>query len=57
MHWPDAGLPLRVCVRVQEAGWLWSGGITLDTPGDSIVKIRHKHVYSAIRIGKRSKPL
>jgi len=29
-------------VRVQEAGWLWSGGVALDTPGDLFVKIRHR---------------
>ena len=27
---------------VQEAGWLWSGGVALDTPGDQFVKIRHR---------------
>ena len=42
LHWADAGRPLRLCLRVQEAGWLWSGGIALDTPGDLFVKIRHK---------------
>lgn len=42
LHWPDAGRPLRLCVRVQEAGWLWSGGVALDTPGDLFVKIRHR---------------
>jgi hypothetical protein len=42
IHWPDASRPLRLCVRMQEAGWLWSGGIALDTPGDFFVKIRHK---------------
>ena len=26
----------------QEAGWLWSGGVALDTPGDQFVKIRHR---------------
>ena len=42
VHWPDATKPLRLCIRMQEAGWLWSGGISLDTPGDLFVKIRHK---------------
>jgi len=27
---------------VQEAGWLWSGGFSLDVPGDLFVKIRHR---------------
>lgn len=42
LHWPDAGRPPRLCLRMQEAGWLWSGGLGLDTPGDYFVKIRHK---------------
>ena len=42
LHWPDGGRDLRVCVRVHEAGWMWSGAMSLDTPGDSFVKIRHK---------------
>ncbi len=40
LRWPDASRPLRLCVRVQEAGWLWSGGFALDTPGDMFIKIR-----------------
>ena len=36
----DAQRALRLCVRVQEAGWLWSGGFALDTPGDLFIKIR-----------------
>ena len=42
LHWPDGGQDLRVCVRVHEAGWMWSGAMSLDTPGDGFVKIRHK---------------
>lgn len=42
VRWTDAGLPKRLCVRVQEAGWLWSGGVALDSPGDLFVKIRHR---------------
>ncbi|KAA6426828.1 MAG: Vacuolar sorting-associated [Trebouxia sp. A1-2] len=43
MHWPDVTKPkLRLCLRLHEAGWLWSGGFALDTPGDLFVKIRHR---------------
>ena len=42
LHWPDGSLPLRICVRIHEAGALWSGAMSLDTPGDAFVKIRHK---------------
>ena len=41
--WPDGSLPLRLCVRVHEAGALWSGAMSLDTPGDAFVKLRHKY--------------
>lgn len=42
IRWPDTGKALRLCIRLQEAGWLWSGGLALDSPGDFFVKIRHK---------------
>ncbi|KAL6783764.1 hypothetical protein ACKKBF_B05705 [Auxenochlorella protothecoides x Auxenochlorella symbiontica] len=42
LRWADAGLPLRLCVRLQEAGWLWSGGFGLDSPGDTFIKVRHR---------------
>lgn len=42
LRWADAGRPQRLCVRVQEAGWLWSGGFELETPGDMFIKIRHR---------------
>ena len=42
VRWTDGGLPKRLCLRVQEAGWLWSGGIALNSPGDLFVKIRHR---------------
>eukprot|EP00803_Ostreobium_quekettii_P009393 evm.model.scf_204.12 EVM.evm.TU.scf_204.12 scf_204:78769-93194(-) len=51
MHWPDASRPLRLNFRVQEAGWLWSGGILLDSPGDMFVKIRHRHREETILVG------
>ena len=47
VRWTDASLPKRLCVRVQEAGWLWSGGVALDSPGDLFVKIRHRSCSAA----------
>ena len=41
-RWTDAALPRRLSVRIQDAGWLWSGGFALDTPGDIFVNIRHR---------------
>lgn len=49
IHWPDTSRPLRLCARMQEAGWLWSGGLALDSPGDYFVKIRHKCAASLIK--------
>ena len=40
LRWPDASRAPRLCVRFREAGWLWSGGFELDTPGDLFIKIR-----------------
>jgi hypothetical protein len=42
VRWTDGALPKRLCLRVQEAGWLWSGGLALNSPGDLFVKIRHR---------------
>jgi SHR-binding domain of vacuolar-sorting associated protein 13 len=42
IRWADDSLPPRLCVRVQEAGWIWSGGFQLDVPGDIFVKSRHR---------------
>lgn len=42
IHWTDSNLPLRLNIRIQEAGWLWSGGLSLESPGDMFVKIRHR---------------
>lgn len=42
LRWTNSALPKRLCLRVQEAGWLWSGGVALDSPGDFFVKIRHR---------------
>jgi len=42
IRWADDSLPPRLCVRVQEAGWVWSGGFQLDVPGDIFVKSRHR---------------
>lgn len=41
--WEDASLPHpRLCFRVEESGWLWSGGVSLASVGDQLVKIRHR---------------
>ncbi len=55
LRWTDSALPKRLCLRVQEAGWLWSGGIALDSPGDLFVKIRHR--WSLACIAKLSPPV
>ena len=47
VHWPDVTRRnLRLCLRLHEAGWQWSGGFALDTPGDLFVKIRHRSAVS-----------
>lgn len=43
VQWLDARRPLRLNLRIKEAGWLWSGGISLESPGDMFVKVRHRH--------------
>ena len=48
VHWPLPHRPLRLCLRVQEAGWRWSGGLALDTPGNLFAKIRHRCGLKAI---------
>lgn len=47
LMWPQAGLPKALSVRVREAGWLWSGAIPLDAPGDQFCKIRHRYSIGA----------
>jgi len=42
IRWADTSLPLKLCVRVQGAGWSWSGGAALDILGDAFLKIRHR---------------
>ncbi|KAK2078489.1 hypothetical protein QBZ16_003329 [Prototheca wickerhamii] len=42
VRFADGGAPLRLCVRLREAGWLWSGGFGLDSPGDTFIKVRHR---------------
>ena len=43
VHWPNVYKPkLQLCLRLHAAGWQWSGGFALDTPGDLFVKIRHR---------------
>ncbi len=50
IYWSDAARPLLLCMRVQEAGWLWSGGVSLEGPGDQFVKIRHRSVFFSCSI-------
>ena len=56
VQWSDENLPQRLCVRVQEAGWMWSGGFQLDAPGDIFVKIRHRDrgITKLVRVGVAS---
>lgn len=42
VHWTDVGLPRKLSVRIHEAGWMWSGGFSLDNAGDIFVKLRHR---------------
>ena len=42
IHWPDDSKPLLLSIRVQEAGWMWSGGLKIDAPGDTMIKLRHR---------------
>lgn len=43
LEWPDATLPLHLQLRAAEPGWSWSGGVALDSPGDALVKMRHRN--------------
>ena len=56
VRWTDGGLPKRLCLRVQEAGWLWSGGIALNSPGDLFVKIRHRRARPHARMHRMPVP-
>eukprot|EP00884_Botryococcus_braunii_P001070 jgi/Botrbrau1/10964/Bobra.0383s0018.1 len=42
VHWADLTRPLWLCMRTQGPGWMWSGGVALESPGDLFVKIRHR---------------
>lgn len=42
LYWSEANGTQRICIRILEAGWLWSGGFSLDCSGDTFVKIRHR---------------
>ena len=35
-HWADANAPHRLQARYDEFGWIWSGGLPLDPPVDSL---------------------
>jgi hypothetical protein len=41
LHWPNAGKPLLLALRVSEPGWSWSGSVDLGAaePGDVFVKV------------------
>ncbi len=38
-------------MRLQEAGWLWSGGTRLDVPGSQFVKLRHRDQKVRCHVG------
>ena len=59
IRWADASRPLRLSMRVQGAGWQWSGGAILDSPGDTFVKIRHRDrgVTMLVRLDVATGPL
>lgn len=42
IQWSDSSCPQQVCIRIFEAGWIWSGGFNLERSGDIFVKIRHR---------------
>ncbi len=42
VKWTDVGLPRKLSVRIQEPGWMWSGGFSLDNAGDMFLKLRHR---------------
>lgn len=41
--WPDASLPLKLQFRQGEPGWSWSGAAAVESPGEFLVKIRHRN--------------
>lgn len=42
VHWANIGLPKKLSIRIQQAGWMWSGGFSLDHAGDLFLKLRHR---------------
>lgn len=42
LQWTDSGLRRKLSVRILEAGWLWSGGFSLEHAGDIFLKLRHR---------------
>lgn len=42
LQWADSSLPYRICIRLFEAGWMWSGGFDVSSARDTFVKIRHR---------------
>ncbi|KAK3265643.1 hypothetical protein CYMTET_25689, partial [Cymbomonas tetramitiformis] len=42
LHWPCKKAARLLSVRYDEGGWDWSGGFSVETPGESLVKMRHR---------------
>lgn len=42
VQWTDIGIQKKISVRIQQAGWMWSGGFSLDHAGDIFLKLRHR---------------
>ena len=57
-RWFDINLPRRYSIRLQEAGWMWSGGFSPERSADLFVKIRHRDrgITMLIRIDATSSP-
>jgi len=42
VQWVNINLSRKLSVRIQEAGWMWSGGFSLEHAGDVFLKLRHR---------------
>ena len=42
VQWVNVNLARKLSVRIQEAGWMWSGGFSLEHAGDVFLKLRHR---------------
>ena len=58
VRWTDTQLPQQLSVRLQEAGWMWSGGFSLERSADLFVKIRHRDrgITMLMRVDVSSNP-